>query len=345
MQLKPNQLAGQLKQGLTTCYLVSGDEPLLVQEAADAIRQAARDGGYLERQRITISGKSDWLELGHVSSALSLFAEHKLIEIELPNGKPGAEGSKALSEFLASSPDDILLIVSGRIDKQSQKSKWYTGLDQAGVIVPIWPVSAAELPGWIAARMKLAGLQPDADAVALLAERLEGNLLAAAQEIEKLRLLHGEQTISADMIADTVSDNARYDAFRLVDVALTGDARGAIRTLRGLKSEAVQPPVLLWALAREVRLLANLKRDIAGGASVNTALNQRGVWRSRQALLQSALKRLSGRDLAKMQALTFQADGSSKGFLTGAPWDLMETLVVVMAQGSGVSASKTERLK
>ena len=221
----------------------------------------------------------------------------------------------------------------GRIDKQSLKSKWYTALDRAGVVLPIWSISASELPEWIAERMRQTGLRAESDAIALLTERLEGNLLAAAQEIEKLRLLHGDQVITATMVANTVSDNARYDAFRLVDVALSGDARGAVRTLRGLKAEAVQPPLLLWAISRELRLLADLKRDISGGTSVNQALQQRGVWRKRQALVRAALDRLSRRDLADMQALSFQADGATKGFLLGEPWCLMERLVVVMAQG------------
>ena len=297
MQLKPPQLADHLSQHLAPCYLISGDEPLIVQECADAIRAAARAAGCTERQRITISSKDDWLELGHTAGSLSLFADRKLIEVQLPSGKPGTEGSKAIQEYLAGDQEDVLLIVSGRIDKQSQKSKWYVALDQAGVVLPVWPISPAELPGWIAARMKTAGLTADNDAVTLLAERLEGNLLAASQEIEKLRLLHGEQTITAELVADTVSDNARYDAFRLVDVALSGDGRGAVRTLRGLRAEAIQPPVLLWALSREVRLLADLKREIAGGTPVNAALNQRGVWRNRQALVRSAMNRLGGRDL------------------------------------------------
>jgi len=210
-------------------------------------------------------------------------------------------------------------------------------------VLPVWPISPAELPGWIAARMKAAGLTADNDAVTLLAERLEGNLLAASQEIEKLRLLHGEQTITAELVADTVSDNARYDAFRLVDVALSGDSRGAVRTLRGLRAEAIQPPVLLWALSREVRLLADLKREIAGGTPVNAALNQRGVWRNRQALVRSAMNRLGGRDLAEMQALSFHADGASKGFMQGEPWSLLERLVVVMAQGLPPASARERR--
>ena len=333
MQLKPAQLDTHLAQNLAPCYLISGDEPLLVQECADAIRQAARAGGCTERQRLHISSKDDWLELSHAAGSLSLFAERKLIEVQLPSGKPGAEGSKAIQEYLASSPDDVLLIVSGRIDKQSQKSKWYLALDQAGVVMPIWPVSPAELPRWISDRMSSLGLTAEPDAITLLAERLEGNLLAAAQEVEKLKLLHGDHTITATMVADTVSDNARYDAFRLVDVALSGDARGAVRTLRGLKGEAVQPPVLLWAVAREVRLLADLKRDVAAGTSIDRAMQQKGVWRNRQGLVRTALNRLSGRDLAEMQTLSFQVDGSSKGFLLGEPWSLLERLLIVLAQG------------
>jgi DNA polymerase-3 subunit delta len=199
MQLKPPQLADHLSQHLAPCYLISGDEPLIVQECADAIRAAARAAGCTERQRISISSKDDWLELGHSAGSLSLFADRKLIEVQLPSGKPGTEGSKAIQEYLAGDQEDVLLIVSGRIDKQSHKSKWYVALDQAGVILPVWPISPAELPGWIAARMKTAGLTADNDAVTLLAERLEGNLLAASQEIEKLRLLHGEQTITAEL--------------------------------------------------------------------------------------------------------------------------------------------------
>jgi len=341
MQLKPTQLDTHLAQNLAPCYLISGDEPLLVQECADAIRRAARAGGCTERQRLHISSKDDWLELGHAAGSLSLFAERKLIEVQLPSGKPGTEGSKAIQEYLASSPDDVLLIVSGRIDKQSQKSKWYLALDQAGVVMPIWPVSPTELPRWISDRMSSLGLTAEPDAIALLAERLEGNLLAAAQEVEKLKLLHGDHTITATMVADTVSDNARYDAFRLVDVALSGDARGAVRTLRGLKGEAVQPPVLLWAVAREVRLLADLKRDVAAGTSIDRAMQQKGVWRNRQGLVRTALNRLSGRDLAEMQTLSFQVDGSSKGFLLGEPWSLLERLLIVLAQGLPADSTRS----
>ena len=343
MQLKPAQLTQHLSQSLASSYLISGDEPLIVQECADAVRRAAKEAGCSERQCIVINHKDDWIELGHAAGSLSLFAERKLIEIQLPSGKPATEGSNAPREYREGGSDDVLLIVSGRIDKASQKSKWHTGLDRAGVVMQVWPVAAAELPTWLQSRMHAVGLQVDQDAITLLAERLEGNLLAAAQEVEKLKLLHGENPITASMVTDTVSDNARYDAFRLVDVALSGNARGAVRTLRGLKAEAVQPPVLLWALAREVRLLADLKRDITGNIAAVSALNQRGVWRSRQPLVQKALNRLTGRDLAQLQALSFQTDGASKGFLPGIAWDTLERLVVIMAQGAPAAKTTARR--
>ena len=187
--------------------------------------------------------------------------------------------------------------------------------------MPIWPVAPADLPRWISERMAAVGLAGVADAVALMAERLEGNLLAAAaQEIEKLRLLHGDKQITASMIADTVFDNARYDAFRLVNVALSGDGSEAqSEHCAGSGGEEVQPPMLLWAVAREVRLLADLKRDVAAGTSIDRAMQQKGVWRNRQGLVRTALNRLSGRELAEMQTLSFQVDGSSKGFLLGEP--------------------------
>ena len=334
MQLKPQQLSGQLSKGIARCYLIAGDEPLLVQEAADAIRASARDAGCSERARIHINAKDDWLELGHSAGALSLFADRKLIEIQLPSGKPGAEGSKALLDYLETDGDDVLLIISGRIDRQSQKSKWFTALDRSGVVVLVWPVSSSELPGWMGARMKALGLSIEPEALALLAERMEGNLLAAAQEIEKLRLLHGDGTIDAAMVAEMVSDNARYDAFRLVDVALSGDRRGALRTLRGLRAESIQPPVLLWALAREIRLLTELKRDMVDGAPASRALNDRGVWRSRQPLVQAGLQRLNLDDLVALQEHSFRADGASKGYLPGAAWDHLESLVTVLSGGS-----------
>ncbi|REJ64650.1 MAG: DNA polymerase III subunit delta, partial [Proteobacteria bacterium] len=189
MQIRPEQLEQFLKQGLSSCYLVTGAEPLIVQECADAIRVAAREQGCVDRERIDTSDKAGWSNLVQSASAMSLFSDKKLIEVQVDSGKPGTEGSKAIQEYLSMESDDILLIVAGKIDKQSQRAKWYTALDQRGAIITVWPVGRREMPSWIQGRLKQRGMSADRDAIALLAERIEGNLLAAAQEIEKLALL------------------------------------------------------------------------------------------------------------------------------------------------------------
>ena len=307
MQIKPEQLGQQLKQhSVQRCYLVSGEEILIVQECADAIRAAARAAGCAEREVIEISKAGDWQALLQSGGALSLFADHKLIEVRLPSGKPGAEGSKAIAEYLAMETDDILLIVAGKIDRQSQKSKWYTALDKAGAVITVWPISANELPRWLMQRLKAAGLQADQDAVQILAERVEGNLLAAVQEVEKLKLLITGTHVTAQAVIDAVIANARYNTFGLVDTALAGDAQGALRTLRGLQAESTQPPVVLWTLVRDI---------------------------NRTGLIQRALQRHTRSSLDRLQSLAYAVDGSVKGFADGDPWDHLESMVAELALG------------
>ena len=335
MQLKPEQLEQQLKKhGVQRCYLVSGDEALIVQECADAIRAAARAAGCIEREVIEITSAGDWQALLQSGGAMSLFAERKLIEVRLPSGKPGTEGSKAIVAYLAMDTDDILLVVAGKIDRQSQKSKWYTGLDTAGAVITVWPIGANELPRWLTQRLKSAGLEADREAVQMLAERVEGNLLAAAQEVEKLKLLVTGNQVTAQTVMETVLDNARYNTFGLVDTALAGDARGALRTLRGLQAESTQPPVVLWTLVRDIKLLATLAEDQRRGVPIMQAMNQHGVWRTRTALIQSALQRHTVSSLARLQSLAYTVDGSVKGFAQGDPWDHLERMVAELALGA-----------
>ncbi len=334
MQIKPEQLGQQLKQhSVQRCYLVSGEEILIVQECADAIRAAARAAGCAEREVIEISKAGDWQALLQSGGALSLFADHKLIEVRLPSGKPGAEGSKAIAEYLAMETDDILLIVAGKIDRQSQKSKWYTALDKAGAVITVWPISANELPRWLMQRLKAAGLQADQDAVQILAERVEGNLLAAVQEVEKLKLLITGTQVTAQAVIDAVIANARYNTFGLVDTALAGDAQGALRTLRGLQAESTQPPVVLWTLVRDIKLLATLAEDQRQGVPISQAMNQRGVWKNRTGLIQRALQRHTRSSLDRLQSLAYAVDGSVKGFADGDPWDHLESIVAELALG------------
>ena len=215
MQVKPEQLEQHLKQGMRSCYLVTGAEPLIVQECADAIRRAARAAGCIDRERFDSSDKESWQNLVQSASAMSLFGDRKLIEIQVENGKPGAEGSKALQEYLSIESEDILLIVAGKIDKQSQRAKWCTALDQSGTIVTVWPVHPRDLPSWIQQRMNQRGMKYDREAITMLAGRVEGNLLAAAQEIEKLSLLANDRHITTEIVSQSVGNSARYNAFNL----------------------------------------------------------------------------------------------------------------------------------
>lgn len=341
MQIRPEQLDKHLQSALQRIYLVTGDEPLIVQECSDAIRTATRSAGATEREVIEVTAKDDWHHLHQIGGALSLFAERKLIELKLPSGKPGAEGSKALLDYLAVDSEDFLLIVAGKIDKQSQRSKWYTALDAAGAIITVWPVATRELPRWLGQRLAAAGLSADHDALQLLADRVEGNLLAAVQEIEKLKLLAaGSDRITTETVLGAVLDSARYNAFGLADTALAGDARSAIRTLRGLRAEATAPPAVLWVLAREVRLLLALDADRARGQPLARAMQARGVWRNRTGLVESALGRHTSAGLMRLQRRLYSVDASVKGFGSGNPWDHLERLVVELANGTGSSSMR-----
>jgi len=338
MQIRAEQLSQSLKRSLARCYLVTGEETLLVQECADAIRIAAREAGCTEREVIEISSQGgEWQQLLQSAGALSLFADKKLIEVRLPSGKPGAEGSKALQEYLAIEGDDILLLVAGKIDKQSQRAKWYTELDKAGAIITLWPIKTQEMPRWLGQRFQAAGLEIDREALSLLAERVEGNLLAAVQEVEKLKLLADGGKVTVDTVIASVADNARYNSFGLADTALSGDTRGAIRTLRGLQAEAAAAPVVLWALARDVKLLALLTDDLSSGLGLSQAMQQRGVWRSRSALVQGAMSRHNADTVCVLQELVYRVDAATKGYAKDDPWLLLERLLALLALGHQAS--------
>ncbi len=335
MRVYPEKLAAQLEQQLLPAYIISGDETLLVQECADLVRQAARANGCTEREVIDAGvSRFDWQEIMHHATSMSLFAERKLVEIRLPSGKPGAEGSKALCEYLemASGSDDVLMLVAGKIDKQSTNSKWYKALDKAGASVQVWPVGARDLPRWLQQRVSNAGMTIDRDAVQLLAERVEGNLLAAVQEVEKLKLLAKEQHISAETVTRSVLDNARYNLFEMSDAALDGKPSNALKMLHGLRGEGSEPTVILWALSREIRTLYEAQLDCDGGQTPQQALTAKRVWKNRMGLMQAALNRHTTDSLAALLALASKTDGSIKGFADGNPWDNLEDLLLALAQ-------------
>lgn len=334
MRLYPEKLSGHLQQQLLPVYLVSGDEPLLVQECCDLIRQKARQQGCTDREVIDAGVSSfNWQDILHSATSMSLFAERKVIELRLPSGKPGAEGSKALCEYLdIASGEDVLLIVAGKIDKQSTNSKWYKALDKAGVTIQVWPVDAKDLPRWLQQRVRSADMSIDNDALQLLCDRVEGNLLAAVQEVEKLKLLASDSQITAQTVIEAVSDNARYNLFDMTDHALRGDASGSLRMLHGLRGEGTEPPVVLWALAREVRTLYEVQLDCDKGQSAQQALSARRVWNNRMPLMQAALGRHNSSSLSLLLEQAAAVDGSIKGFAGGKPWDNLESLVIGLCQ-------------
>lgn len=334
MRLYPEKLAGHLQQQLLPVYLVSGDETLLVQECCDLIRQRARQQGCNEREVIEAGAAGfNWQDILHSATSMSLFAERKLVELRIPSGKPGAEGSKALCEYLdIAAGEDVLLVVAGKIDRQSTNSKWYKALDQAGATIQVWPVDAQGLPRWLQQRLRSAGLGIDHDALQLLCERVEGNLLAAVQEVEKLKLLARDGQVTAQTVTEAVSNNARYNLFDMADSALQGDAATSLRMLHGLRGEGTEPPVALWALTREIRTLYEARRDCDQGRSAQQALSARRVWKNRLPLMQAALARHDQDSLSRLLEQAAAVDGSIKGFAPGRPWDRLETLVLDLAQ-------------
>ena len=273
MKIQANQLQSHLQKNLASCYLVTGDEHLLVDEALDSIREAARQQQFTSRDLHVATTGFDWSQLRDSTSNMSLFAERRIVELRLPTGKPGRAGSQAIVDLIEQLGSDLMLIVvTPKLDRSSQSAKWVKALDAAGVNVTVWPIGPRELPGWIAQRMRDTGLQPDREAVAMIADRVEGNLLAAGQEIEKLRLLHGEGKVSADDVSSAVANSSRFDVFKLVDAALGGDAKRSMKVLAGLRAEGVEPVIIVWALTRELRTLASLSELLAAGADLGGAM-------------------------------------------------------------------------
>lgn len=333
MKIQANQLSSHLIKSLAPCYLVTGDEHLLVNEALDAVRGSARERGFSSRELHVATTGFDWNGLTASTGNLSLFAERRIVELRLPTGKPGKVGAQTIIDLVEQSGPELLFIVtSPKLDRSSSASKWAKTIDKKGVSLPIWPVAVRELPGWIANRMRAAGLQPDRDAVSLIADRVEGNLLAAGQEIEKLRLLLGEGKVTAADVSDAVANNSRYDVYKLTDAALNGDAARSVKILGGLRAEGVEPVIVMWALTRELRTLATLDDVIRQGGDLGGAMQKSGVWSNRQGMVRRCVTRHRHGDFHKMLKATGRADAAAKGQRAGDPWQLATDVVVSLAQ-------------
>ena len=335
-QLRADQLARQLVAGLSPVYFIHGDETLLVGECADAVRSTARQQGFSDRQVFSADSGFDWTNLLAASDSLSLFSERRILELRLPTGKPGREGARVLCEYTERIPEDtVLLIISAKLETAARRSKWVQALDSVGVSVPVWPVEAAQLPAWIERRMRVHKMRPSREALQLIADRVEGNLLAAAQEIEKLYLLHGPGALDLETVAELVADSARYDIFVLVDAALAGDAAYAQRVLAGLRAEGVEPVLVLWALSREIRSLESMARAIQGGVSLRRVLTERRVWDKRKPLISGVLQRIRGRQWWTLLQRCAELDRVIKGRAPGSAWDELLQLTMWLA---GVSS-------
>ena len=324
MRLRPEQLAAHLRKTLAPLYLVYGEEMLLAREAADAIRATARERGHAERECLTVESGFDWNTLRQLAASPSLFASRRLLELRMGDAKPGDAGARALSEYaVRPAGDAVLLITAGKLDWTTQKSRWFAALDEVGVTVPAPPVEARQLPAWIERRLRERGLNPEADAVALLSERVEGNLLAAAQEVEKLALLAGDGPLTTEVVLAAVGDSARYSIYDFVDAGLLGQPERVARILSGLRGEGVEPVLVNWALHREVRVLAALAFARGQRQSMEPVFAAHKVWDKRKPPLLQALRRLSPSDCRRLLDACARTDRLIKGVETGSPWDFL----------------------
>ncbi len=331
MRCQFDKFPATLAQGLHTVYLISGDEPLQQQDAADRVRAAARDAGYLTREVLEVDARFDWGALETAANSQSLFAEQRVIELRIPNGKPGKAGGEALRAYLARPPEDaLLLIVSGKVDATGQKSAWYKAIDAAGVCVAVWPPRQHELAKWVAQRMRFHGLNADRHAAQLVAERTEGNLLAADQEIQKLALVLGDATVDAPAVIDAVADSARFSVFDFSAAVLAGDAQRAARTLAGLRGEGVDPVPVAWALTRDVRDLSVLAGELERGEAMNRALQTVGAAPFRQRELQAAVRRHPAKQWQRFVHRTAALDVRVKRARSDA-WDALLDLSLAVA--------------
>jgi DNA polymerase III subunit delta len=321
LRLSADQLPASLSRTVAGIYLVSGDEPLLVGEAADAVRAAARAAGYADRTVFFIDRSFAWDELRHASQSLSLFAERRLFELRMPSGKPD-KGAQQLAELAERPPPDVVcLVITDKLDKKTSDAPWVRSIEKHGVWVPVWPVETAALPGWLRARAKRLNVEVEADAAQLIVDRVEGNLLAAKQEIEKLSLLADGKAITADLVLRSVGDSARYDVFQLAEAAAAGDAQRALRVLLGLKSEGVEPTLILWALVRELRGLWQARER----ERLRSAVRGSG-WNLAATPSPRALSRVKRLPLARLLMQASHADRVIKGLAPGDAWSTLTGL-------------------
>ena len=320
MQLRAEQLAGHLAKSLAGIYVVHGDEPLLALEAADAVRAAARGRGFTERMVLEPGRGFDWSEFAHAAQSLSLFAEKKIVELRLPSGKPGPQGGEAIAAYCARPSEEMLLLVSlPRLDRAGQGSAWFAALGGAGVLVDVWPVERARLPAWIAARLARQRQSASTEVLEFLADRVEGNLLAAHQEVRKLALGVPEGELTLETVQAAVSNVARYDPHIAAEALLAGDLERYARVIEGLRGEGEAPPFVLFVLSSALFALKTGER----------VFNRRV-----QAAVEAAARRYSPERVKQALSQAAAIDRAIKGVGSGEPWEELIKLGLKLARGS-----------
>jgi DNA polymerase-3 subunit delta len=322
-QVRADQLDANLARALAPLYVVHGDEPLLAMEAADAIRAKARRDGYTEREVHLVERHYDWDRLAAAAAALSLFASRRLIELRIPSGKPGTDGAAAIAAYCAAlQPDIVTLVTLPRLDRAGQNSAWFGALSAAGVVVNVFPVDRRTLPLWIGARLARQKQRATEDALAFIADCVEGNLLAAHQEIQKLGLLHPPGDLSFEQVRDAVLDVARFEVSQLSEAMLSGDRARLARVLDGLAGEGEAPPRVLWVMSDDVRAVTRVQRGLAAGRNAADLFRESRVWgEARQRLVAAAARRMAREALDAALAHAAAVDRTIKGLAKGDPWD------------------------
>ena len=335
MQLRAEQLEAHLAKGLRPVYTIHGDEPLLALEAADSVRVAARKRGCSERDVLHVERGFDWSALAHAGTSQSLFGGARIVELRIPTGKPGTEGAAAIEKYCAADPgENVTLVTVPRLDKATQSSGWFSALGSAGAIVDVWPVDRARLPQWIAARLARNKQRADAAVLEFLADRVEGNLLAAHQEVQKLALLLPAGDLPLEAVEGVVANVARYNAHDASAALLAGDLARYLRVLDGLRGEGEAPSLVLWSLAEDLRALGGVQQGMESGRSLDTVMREQRVWGSRQGAVQGALRRYARPQIENALATAAQVDRAIKGVALGEPWDQLARLGLELVHGT-----------
>lgn len=331
MKIAAQKLKEQLAKGGENAYWICGDETLLVQESCDLVRDYAKQQGFTNREVWHVEAGFDWQEVFNSANSMSLFGDRQLLELRLGNGKPTAKILDAIASYVSDpNPDTLLLIIGPKIDAATMRGKKFPPIEQVITIAQVWPIEPQQLPEWISARLAAKNLTADNEALTILCERVEGNLLAAQQEIEKLSMLTESNHLDAEAIISLVADSARYDVFSLSNKVLLGDTSGALKTLRGLRAEGTDTTQILWVLAKEVRNLVTVS-ELAQTSNIDTALRQARIYQRQQGPIKQALKRHSHGKLQAILKLSHQIDLTIKGMAAGNPWDGLEKLILSLS--------------